>query len=1013
MKVNIFKIMFYCIVVLLTSTTIATSQSIKGIVKDNAGDPLIGASILVKGTTKGTVSDVDGNFSIDASPGSILTVSYTGYTTKEVKIGNESNLEIVLQSGQFLDEVVITSFGIAKDKKVLGYGSQKINADEIMESGQTNIINAMQGRMAGVTINSSGGAPGAGVNINIRGINSLGGDDNQPLFVIDGIIVSNNTDVGNVRPSAGSNAVNNNEQFMNSNRMADINPDDIESMNVLKGAAATALYGQRAANGAIIITTKKGKSGKTSINYSLNYGLQEVFKTPEIQTTYYQGFTGLARTAPATVFWQFGPPALATDVFYNPNIEFFQTGVSANHSLSFSGGNEKSTFLTSVSYLNNDGISPNSNFQRITARLSATQKMTDKFSVGAQINYSNSGGINPASGDKSIFSSLSFWAPSFDINDYINPDGSQKNPFAGLIDNPRYLAEVSPQNTSVNRVFGDVNFNYDFTSWLKARYQVTLDNYTDVRDRVVRPDLDLGTQVRGYVTEQSLGFTEINSNFFLTAEKKLTNDINISATVGNNVTNITSSTLGSRGEGFVSPGFFSILNTSNQFTFKSNTLRRLVGVFADVRFDYKDYLYLNFTGRNDWSSTLPAANRSFFYPSASISYILTNSLLKDNSIFNYTKLRASLAQVGKDAPPYRIGDYFGPVSGFPFGTIGGFARDNNVGNFNLLPEITTESEIGIETNLLNNLFSLEANYFIRNSKNQILNVPISTATGYSSYTTNAGVIVNKGVELLLGINPLRGDFKWSMDLNFTRIRGVVESMPEDLKEITYVSALGGRAILRVQEGGTVGDLYGFDWNRNERGETLIGTNGLPTLNQATYVNVGNATPDWLGGLNNTFSYKGLNFAFLLEMRHGGDVVDLGENNGIRNGVLKFTEQRNQVVVWKGVLADGQPNTQQVILDENTYRAFGINAHHSYVVQDASWFRLRNINLTYSIPKSLLKNTFSNMRIGVNANNVFLSTPFRGFDPEALAFGAGSNLIGFTGRNTPATRNVNFTLNIGF
>ncbi|HMP32125.1 MAG TPA: hypothetical protein PKD85_21140, partial [Saprospiraceae bacterium] len=429
--------------------------------------------------------------------------------------------------------------------------------------------------------------------------------------------------------------------------------------------------------------------GKTSINYSLNYGVQDVLKAPKIQTTFYQGLTGLSRTPPATVFWQYGPPALESDVFYNPFVDFFRTGTAANHALSFAGGNDRATFQSSVSYLNNDGIAPNSNFQRITARLSANQKMSDKFSVGAQFNYSNSIGVSPASGDKSIYSSLTFWAPSFDVNDYLNPDGTQKNPFAGIIDNPRYLAEVSPQNSNVNRVFGDVNFTYDLTPWLKARYQVTLDNYTDVRDRVVRPDLDLGTQVRGYVTEQTIGYKEINSNFLLMADKKITDDLGLSVTLGNNVTNIETSLLGARGEGFVSPGFFSILNTSNQFTFKSNSLRRLVGVFADVRFDYKDYLFLNLTGRNDWSSTLPAANRSFFYPSASVSYILSNSILKDNKFFSFTKLRASLAQVGKDAPPYRIGDYFSPVSGFPFGTIGGFTRDNNVGNFNLLPEITT------------------------------------------------------------------------------------------------------------------------------------------------------------------------------------------------------------------------------------------------------------------------------------------------------------------------------------
>jgi TonB-linked SusC/RagA family outer membrane protein len=976
---------------------------------------LIGVNVTIKGTNTGTITDIDGAYSLTNVPSNgTLVFSYVGFERKEVQVNGQSVIDISMSNSNVLSEVVVTSFGIAKEKKVLGYGSQKVDAEDLMQSSQPNVVNALQGKIAGVTINSSGGAPGSGANINIRGVNSISGDnDSQPLIVVDGIIISNATVAGNVLPSAGSNALNSNEQFMNTNRLADVNMDDIESINVLKGAAATALYGQRASNGALIITTKKGKAGKTSINYNVSYGLQDIDKAPLIQETYYQGFTGLARTAPATVFWQYGPPALPEDPFYNHFLNFYRTGTSVNHSLSFAGGTDNTGFQASVSYLNNDGIVYNTNFQRVTARLSAFQKMSEKFDIGAQINFSNSKGINPASGDKSIFSSLTFWAPSFDINDYLNADGTQKNPFAGLIDNPRYLAETSPQTTDVNRVFGDINFNYKITSWLTARYQVTGDYYNDERDRVVRPDLDLGTQVGGFITQQSINFKELNSNLLLTGQGKLTDDLGWNLTLGNNITDISSSNIGARGERFVAPGFFNILNTTNQFVIKSNNLRRLIGVFADARFDYKDFLFLNVTGRNDWSSTLPENNRSFFYPSASVSYLLTNSILKENSVISYAKLRASVAQVGKDAPAYRIGSYFSPVSGFPFGTVGGFTRDNNIGNFNLLPEITTEREIGIETNLFNNLISLEANYFVRKSRNQILSIPISVVTGYSAYTSNAGVINNKGVELLLGVKPLRGAFKWDIDLNWSRIRSTVESMPSDLQEITYLTASGGRAVLRIQEGGSIGDLYGYDWRRNEKGETIIGTNGLPTLEQAKYVKVGNALPDWLGGLNNTFSYKGVSLNVLLEVRHGGDIVDLGEMNAIRNGTVLFTEDRNHRVIWDGVNADGSPNNNAVVLDENTYRAFGINAHYSYNIQDASWFRVRNVNLSYSIPKSIIGKAFKSLRVGVSGNNLFLSTPFRGYDPESLAFGAGSNLIGFTGRNNPNTRNFNFNVSVGF
>ena len=975
---------------------------------------LIGVNVTIKGTNTGTITDIDGAYSLSNVPSTgTLVFSYVGYERKEVPVNGQTVIDISMSNSNVLNEIVVTSFGIAKDKKVLGYGSQKVDGDELRQSNQPNVVNALQGKLAGVTINSAGGAPGAGANINIRGINSIGsGNDNQPLFVVDGIIISNSTNAGNVLPSVGSNALNSNEQFMNSNRAIDLNPDDIESMNILKGAAATALYGQRASNGAVIITMKKGKPGLSSINYSASYGLQSVDKVPQIQTSYYQGLTGIQRVAPASIFWQLGPPALPSDQFYNFYRDFFRQGNTMNHSLSFSGGTDKTTFLTSASYFNNNGIVYNSSYNRITTKLAASHQLNSKLNVGGQVNYIKSGSVSPLSGDKSIYSALSFWSSSLDPKDYQNADGSEKDFSNGIIDNPRYVAEKSPLNADVNRVFGDINLNYALNSWMNLRYQITADYYNDKRNRAVGADLDAGSQVKGFYTDQSLNNSEINSNLLLTANKKLSDNFNLDVTLGHNVTDQLFSSRGVRGENFVAPGFFNLANTSTVFVIAPiDNRKRIIGVLGDARIGYKDFLYLNVTGRNDWSSTLPKENNSFFYPSASVSYIITNHLLKDNDILSYAKLRASTAQVGKDASPYQIGSYFGPVPGFPFGTVGGFRRDHDIGNFNLKPEITGENEIGVEANLLNNLLSLEANYFVRSSRNQILSVGISNVTGYSTYITNAGLIKNRGVELLLGIKPIRGAFRWDMDVNFTSIRNKVESMPENLKEITFIDQ--GRTALRIVEGGSMGDLYGFEWQKHANGEVLIGANGLPVLDNTKLIKIGNALPDWTAGLNNSFSYKGLSLNILLEMRQGGDAVDMGEMNGIRNGTVLFTEKRNMSVIWKGVTADGKPNTLPAILDENTYRNGNINSHHSFVIQDASWFRIRNINLSYKVPGSALKNTFKSLMVGVSANNVFLSTSFRGFDPEALSFGSGSNLIGYTGRNTPNTRNINFNINVGF
>ncbi len=1006
---KIYKLLICC---LLSFSVAAQTVSVSGQVTANDGESLPGVSVMVKGTTRGTVTDINGKYQLtNLQPKATLVFSFTGFQKVEQTLNGQSTLDVQLkESTNELDEVVVTSFNIAKDKRELGYGSQTIKGDILKNTGDPNMVAAMQGKLAGVTINGSGGAPGAGTNIIIRGINSLsGGNDNQPLFIVDGIIISNNTFAGNALPSAGSNAVNSNEQFSNTNRAADMNPDDIESINVLKGAAATALYGQRASNGAIIITTKKGSAGKASITYSATYGVDNVDKVPAQQERYSHGLSAVPRVG--FVFQQFGPLTQPGDPIFENFRTFFRQGERMSHNLGISGGNEKSKYYTSISYFDQKGIVPNTDFSRITAKLSGSTKVNNSIEVGGQLNYANSAGTSPAQGDKSIYSSLTYWSPSFDVNDYLKPDGTQNNVTTGIIDNPRYYAEKSALQTDVNRLFGDIYANLKLTDWLSARYQLTTDFYNDRRNRIVPPELDLGTQVRGFVIDESFNFKEFNSNFFLTATKNLSENLRGSLMVGHNATSISTDNLVGRGETFIAPGFFDISNTTNFTARRSRSLRRLVGVFSEAKLDYKNMLYLSITGRNDWSSTLPADNRSFFYPSVSMSYILTESFLKDNSVVSYAKLRGSLAQVGKDTRPYQIGSYYQVTPGFPFGSVGGFRRDPNIGNFNLLPEITTESEIGIETSLFNNKISLEANYFMRDSKNQIVDVPVSNVVGYARYTTNAGLIRNQGVEVLLGFKPIKTKtFSWETNFNWDRIRSRVLSMPEDLQEITYYDQ--GRVALRIVEGGSMGDLYGFDWNRNENGEVLINAQGLPTLNQASYVKVGNALPDWKGGMFNNFTYKNIALSFLLEWRFGGDVVDLGEMNSIRNGITKFTEERDLAVIFKGVKADGTPNDIPNYMDETNYRAFGFNAHYSYNIQDASWFRVRNANLSYNVPTKFLPKNMSSVRLSVIGNNLFLSTPFRGYDPESLAFGAGSNLIGFTGRNTPAVRSFIFGINVG-
>jgi TonB-linked SusC/RagA family outer membrane protein len=1007
---------------LMGATAWAQDRQVSGKVTGDDGTALPGVSVVVKGTNRGVTTAGDGTYKIAVPNTATLVYSFIGFGKKEEAVGNRSTIDVSLVADEtLLQEVTVTAFGREAEKKSLGYSVQTIKADAIKAAAEPNILNALQGRVAGAIINSSGGQPGGGTNIILRGITSLGsGADNQPLFVVDGIIISNSTFAGNSLPSAGSNSPGNAEQFSNTNRAADINPDDIESVNILKGAGATALYGQRAANGVVIITTKRGKNGKTQINYGFQTGWDNVLKSPEIQTDYGQGFTGEwrdpAQFRTRTVFWEWGPQKQSYDPLFDNFRTFFRTGTRTNHDLSFSGGNEKAQFYTSFNNFQQKGIVPNSDFRRTSAKVSGNLRATDKLSVASSVNFVNSAGTFQTQGDKSIFSSLSFYSPSFDVNNYLNPDGTENDFSAGVIDNPRFVAEMSGLKNNVNRVIGDVSLNYAFTPWLSAKYQATMDYLTENRNRFVPNTLDVGTQVNGFLVEENRNFRELNSFFFLNATHNFSSDLKGSLMVGNQVTDITGANLWVRGENFVLPGFTDLTNATNFFTAKTrpNSYRQ-IAAFGEAKLEYKDQLFLTVTGRNDWSSSLPVENRSFFYPSVNLGWVFTEALKLNPSIVSYGKLRASWAQVGKAADPYQLGTYFGQTPGFPFGAVPGFRRSSGVGDITLQPERTTSIEFGLEMAFLKNRLTLDASYFTMDSDKQIFAVQVPVSSGFATYTTNAGLIRNRGIELLLTGKIIdTKDFKWETTVNWSRLRNTVKSMPPSLAEITYFET-NNRAALRIVEGGSMGDLYGRDYVRHSSGAVQIGANGFPAVDYSQYKKFGNALPDWQMGISNNLSYKGLSLGFLLDWRQGGTVVDMAELNAIRNGITRMTATRYEQVVFKGVKADGSPNDIPVIIDQNFYRTFAqFPDYQGAIMQDGSWFRVRNASLAYALPKSVLAKTpFSVLRVNLTGNNLFLNTPFRGYDPENLTFGAGDNRIGFVGRNSPSTRSFTVGLNVSF
>ncbi len=1048
---------FVAVVFALASVQAFAQKTVSGrITSADDGGPLRGARVVVKGAKVGAFSDARGQYKIVLPEGATtLVFNSVGYVPREVAIGDRTTVDVRLDlDAKALDDVVVTAFGVKQEKKALGYSVQEIGSQEIKSTNQPNIVAGLQGRVAGVTITGSGGGVGAGSQIIIRGISSLSpGANNQPLFVVDGIPISNDTQSGNVLPTSGSNAINSSEQFAFTNRAADINPDDIESINILKGPAATALYGLRAANGVVIITTKKGTSGKAIVQFTSNVTYEEVGKTPTVQSKWGQGGSA-DTTARRTDFWSYGIPRSMNpnDPFFDNYRNFFRPGLRFDQQLSVSGGNNTTRFYTSVSRMDQIGIVPGTDMQRTTIRLQGTNDVDDNFTVGASINYTNSVATMPTGGDRSIFSALNFWIPSYDVNDAsiaaapigqrtTDPyqpirtlDGRRTNIVFndGVIDNPLFYALTSPLTSGVNRLFGDVKFDYRPFSWLRGVYQLTLDYFNDSRRRIVTPEVGPGQGVSGYITEESLNRRELNSQLLITASGNLTEDLEGSVTLGNAITDIENSGVRGYGEGFVLNNFYDLSNTTRFNAGRTFGLQRLIGVFADAKLSYKNMLFLNLTARNDWSSTLPVQNRSFFYPSASLSFVFSELFKgEEMSWLNLGKLRASWAQVGKDAAgPYRIGEYFNAIPNFPVANTSGFRLSTATGSLNLRPETTTGLEFGLEMKMLDNRLGIDAAYFIQDSRDQIVTLPVSNATGFSTFLLNGGSIRNSGIELLVTGTPiLTKEFSWDITVNWSRQRGEVTSIAEGINEIVVANDAPGLIFskyVRPSAGNPnprIGDLYGFDFVRNAQGQMIIGADGFPTVNLTQQVLAGNALPDWQGGITNSFRWNGLSLSFLLEFRQGGNVVDMSERNRARNGISAWTDQRYQNIVFNGVNAQGQPNTQPVLWNASAinttnllYRSDArVIAAYQFNLQDASWIRLRNVSLGYTLTKAVLgeDSFFQNIRFTLTGNNLWLTTPFRGYDPDNLGFSAESNALGFVGRNTPATRSYAFGISVTF
>lgn len=1021
---------------------LSQTRQVTGRITDDRREAVPLASVLVKGSTTGTSADTDGRYSISVPAGNAtLVFSAAGFQTQEIAVGNSSTINVSLVSTEDLSEVVVTAFGIKRSRRSLGYATQTIGQEELALGQQSNLVNALQGKIAGVQINAGGGAPGQGASIVIRGIKSIDPTkSNQPLFVIDGVIMDNSTNI------AGNNA----ELRGMSNRAADINPDDIENISILRGGAASALYGQAGSNGVVLITTKSARAGTMRVGLTTTYGIDNVNKLPDVQMRYSQGNN---YTYDPISFWPTLGPTVEEakkidpthpDQLYHHFGQGFQTGHQFRTTLTMSGGNERALLSSALSYSETEGMIPFSDYKNISVRLSGNFKFSDKLNFRPSLYYIKSGGarVNALRYNES----MAYWSPRQNVMDYVNPDGTMKS--YGTQNNPVYGNYAAPFTDDVNRIIGDLSFTYSPFSFMDIDYKLGMDAYHDMRRHEAAGPLGVVGEIRhgdmglGFVREHRLHSRLLNSNLILTFKKDWLQDrLNTTFRVGNEIRESIYDRINAEGSELDVPTLLTLNNAKVRTTSQTMQTYRIASFYGEFTAGFDNKLFLTITGRNDKTSALTEGLNSYFYPSYTLSAIVSD-MVKLPNWFTYAKLRASFADIGKDTDPYRNNTYYGSYQLLSTSQVL-WTRSATSGDRGLRPERTETTEIGGEFRFLNDRIGLEASWYKLTTRDGIIPVLVSRATGFNSYVTNAGVLENKGIEITLTGSPIRTtDFSWDVNVNYSANRNKVLSIRDDLPEITVASLSGylnSAVTMKYVAGRPVGDLYGTSYlryygNTSDDGRTVnkslplaIGTTGNSSgfpLRDLTQRVIGNSLPKWIGGISNSFRYKDFSLSFLFDAQQGMYKYNQLGNFMSAFSIAKYTENRDEFTVFQGIRTDGTPNTERVYLGQGNkegrnygdgyYRLVHRGVSENFV-EDASWVRLRSLSLGYALPSTIFSRTFiRDARVTLTGNNLWLSTKYSGYDPESSPFEAGSNAVsGFAGFTYPAARSLMITLNVNF
>lgn len=1004
--------LLWCIAILCCVGVDAYAQSVtlRGKVTDKTGNPVIGATVKIKNTNKGTTVGPDGSFEISYEGTAVLVTTAIGFDPAEVTVSNQSSVAITLsENKKDLQEVVVTALGVKREKRVLTYSAQEVKGATLAAAKEPNIVNALSGKVPGVQITSASGTPGSSSRIVIRGSTSFFGD-NQALIVIDGVPV-NNDETGNLTMGPGT------------NRLADIDPAIIENISVLKGAAATALYGSSGARGVLMITTKSGMGNidkKPVVTVSQDVSFETPW-FPKLQDKYAQGerdnyYNGEDQKTSSS--WG---PLMDTLMIggqrakkYNQLKDFFRTGITSNSAVSVTGGNGSSDYFMSYSYIDQKGTVPETDYKRHAMFAKYNTKILSNLNSTFQLNYSSSTNDRQPEGYTlespiwTIYTAPVSWNPK----PYLNPDGTQRV-YRYSRNNPYWALDNIHNRARVNRFIPVITLNYNPFSWLTITERAGADIYTE-QDKYIEGIGSISNPL-GKIIEQTLTFRQFNHDFMINANKTF-GDFNVNVLLGNNVFSTYLQTQRATGTGLSVEGFENIGQASNIAYQETQTRQRKVGFYAQSNIDYKRMLVLSLTGRYDGSSVLAQTNSFYPYGSVAGGFIFSELLSPSlSNIINFGKVRVSYAVVGNDgvAPywlntPYQKPDGLpgmGAIS-FPYQGQAGYLLTQNLGNPYLKNEKLNEFEVGLETNLFGNRIGLEASYFDKKTKDGIIpGVLTAGSTGYTGTTVNSAQMSNKGVEVLLNAKPVVAkNFSWDFTFNFTKINNKVLYIYNGMDQL-------GNGFTNIVVGQPYGVIMGSSFKRNEQGKLMIDESGLP-FSDGSINNIGNITPDWTAGLTNTLRYKQISLSFLFDMKKGGDIQNNVDGYGYFYGTPKATEDRADRVVDGISVVDNKPNTISVTGQDYWRRLNGVT---EAVIQDGTYIKLRTVTLSYDFGKALLPRSFlRSATFTVTGRNLWIYSPhFTGGDPETSPFGSNNASQGIYSFSTPTSRSINFSLKASF